>query len=372
MLVAAGISLAVITLVAPQAAFADPNPPRTLSGVGSVTTQNVIGSTSGSPSFQAIIPTLGSFDGSSGGTIVTKSGAACPAITRPSGSGAGIDALIAARAAASAASRSSCIDFSRASDDQRTRAGVAGSALTEIPFGVDGVTVATFANTGLNSNFTAATLKRLYDCDPTLPASVDTSFRVKIPQAGSGTRSFFLAQIGSTSTLQTKSGAPDNGTCTRAFAATAFDDAGATLIENDARGLFDARTVLPYSIADHKAQSSGVVADFTKTMKLRQINSQLPDVGNPSFPFRRLVYNIIPTQFATAADPNYGAIFVGPGSTICSNGGIIANNGFGTIPSSGISITNNTTTLTATSCGDTTTYTTGGTVNTAPPNATVN
>lgn len=373
-LMAAGICLAVTTLIAPQAAFADPVAPRTLSGVGSVTTQNVVGALN-SPSFQQNISTLGSFDGTGSATIRTKNAGAtdpCAALTRPTGSGAGIDLLIAQRAAAVAANRPSCVDFSRASDDLRTRAGVSGSGLTEVPFGVDGVTVATFAATGLPTNFTPATLKRLYDCDSTLPASVDTAYRLKIPQAGSGTRSFFLAQIGSTSTLQLKSGAPDNGTCTRAFAATAFDDNGNPLIENDARTLTDVRTLAPYSIADHKAQSSGVVIpDQTKTIKLRQISGQLPDAGNPAFPFRRLVYNIIPTQFATTGDPDYGSIFVGTGSTICTRSDIIANNGFGVIPSSGISITNAASTLTATGCGDTTTYTTGGSVVTARPSATV-
>jgi hypothetical protein len=44
----------------------------------------------------------------------------------------------------------------------------------------------------------------------------------------------------------------------------------------------------------------------------------------------RVVFSVIPTQNATASDPNYGPVFVGAGSTICSNPVVITGNGFAT------------------------------------------
>jgi hypothetical protein len=62
---------------------------------------------------------------------------------------------------------------------------------------------------------------------------------------------------------------------------------------------------------------------------MRRINGIIPDLANPGFPFRRALYNVIPTQFASAGDPDYGPVFVGNTSSICSNPGIISGQGFG-------------------------------------------
>jgi hypothetical protein len=320
-LVAAGACLASITLIAP-AAFADPAGPTKLAGTGSVTTENVMNAMAGA------IPALGSWDGSTIplGKIVTKnpiSGSDCN-IDRPSGSKAGVQALIDQRnAAATPTVRRPCLDFARSSDDNS--ANFAGSGLTWVPFAVDGVTIVTRNDTGLASTFPISFLKSLYEC--TLPAATQARFRPLLPQATSGTRSFFLKKINAVPNFAPSEG----GTCNNAGAPTAKDPTNPSvdLVENDGTKLTDPRNVVPYSIAEYKAQSSGAVNDVSGNTKMRRVEDVIPDLGDRSFPMLRAVYNVIPTQNAVSGDPNYGPVFVGNGSSICTNKSIITGAGFG-------------------------------------------
>jgi hypothetical protein len=313
------------------AAFADPASPKLLAGVGSVTTQNVLNA------LAAVIPSIGSYEGTGSATLpATKAaiaGSTCTGIPRPAGSGAGVQRLIDERNAAASTSppRRSCVDFARSSDNNS--ASFAGSGLTWVPFAVDGVTIVTRNDSPLTTNFTNTApqnfLKQLYEC--TLPATVQSQYRPLIPQAGSGTRSFFLSKIGATLNLAVAEG----GTCTSPGAPSALDRTASPpipLIENNGTKLTDPRNVIPYSIADYKAQSSGSVTDVSGNTKMRRINGIIPDLANRSFPFLRPVFNVIPTQFASAGDPNYGPVFVGNTSSVCSNPGIIAGTqGFGVL-----------------------------------------
>jgi ABC-type phosphate transport system substrate-binding protein len=100
---------------------------------------------------------------------------------RPNGSGAGINALIATPQ----------IDFARSSRFRGTA--VAEQDLYFIPVLVDGLSYIVDKTAGSDiRNLDATELAAIYRCTDT------RGYAPKLPQAGSGTRSFFLAQIGVT------------------------------------------------------------------------------------------------------------------------------------------------------------------------------
>jgi hypothetical protein len=359
-ILAAGSCLAALTLIAPTAALADPVGTKILAGVGSVTTEKVMNGMAG------VIPTLGSYEGSVPPSSVTLpatkaaiAGSDCTGITRPTGSTAGVNELIAQRNAAAATTppRRPCLDWARSSDSPT----ITGTGLTWVPFAVDGVTIVTRNDSPLTTNFRNDTLApnpandnflaKLYSC--TLDPATAAQYRPLIPQAGSGTRSFFLRKIfeGITPPLALNLRQAEGGTCDNTYGPSALDTTGAApvpLVESRGIALNDPRNVVPYSIADYKAQSSGAVTDISGNTKMRRVTANgatsttgiVPDLDNRSFPYLRAVFNVIPSSNATqpdatgtavGTDPNYGSVFVGNNSTICTNAAIIQVNGFGVL-----------------------------------------
>jgi ABC-type phosphate transport system substrate-binding protein len=134
-------------------------------------------------SFDALNPQTGL----PGGNITIRNADGLPGngddvvIARPNGSGAGITTLI----------NNTNVDFARSS--RPSNGSTAEDALAFIPFASDGLSYivddASFVPTGLS----ASDLRDIYTCQ--LPG-----FNAKLPQAGSGTRAFFLQQIGVTET----------------------------------------------------------------------------------------------------------------------------------------------------------------------------
>ena len=193
---AAGVAAAVAVSMTVTAC--DPVNPSltTIAGVGSDTTQEVMGNIAAAyngenkskfPGF------IGSYDAfpapNKPANIVTKNG--CPSIARPQGSGAGITALLN--------DTTGCIDFARSSRGKKTDGTEDGLVL--FAYGRDGLTVATFGTTNAPTNLTTSQLNDIYTCavtnwhdiDATKPSATIHPF---LPQAGSGTRSFFLTAIG--------------------------------------------------------------------------------------------------------------------------------------------------------------------------------
>ena len=174
-------------------------------------------------------------------------------------------------------------------------------------------------DTSLRQNYTRAFLTALYNC--TLPPATQSQYQPLLPQAGSGTRSTFLSFIGVTTP----------GSC------VSDTINGAPILENNANLLTQPPMIIPHSIGQYYCQLAGACTNNTGNTHLTQINSVIPNIDDSNFPFLRLLYNVIPTQFATqpdatgaaaGTDPNYGPVFVGRASALCSNDQVIRHNGF--------------------------------------------
>ena len=204
-------SAAAATLVALAAGPALADPPTGVTpkatdvvGVGSDTTEFVVNQLSHDYNATHAAPKLYSWDatnpstGAVGDPVVTKSG--CVSISRPDGSSAGITALEANTADGSGF----CIDYARSSrgrastDPPYAAGGIAFTALAG-----DAVTYATRSTaaggTNAPANLTTAQLASIYECNVTNWSQVggkNAPISAFLPQAGSGTRAFFLTALG--------------------------------------------------------------------------------------------------------------------------------------------------------------------------------
>ncbi|MFD9332076.1 hypothetical protein [Streptomyces sp. NPDC060065] len=322
-------------------ASADPNPAtdtRILAGVGSDTTQYVLnglanGTTVVNSSGAKIlaswdaIPPSGTAD-----NITTKAGCTFARST-VNGSSNGINKLIAE---IDNPASPDCVDFARSSRGVAT----AGTKLTFIPFAKDAVTYASRLGSTVPTNLTRADLIKLYTCAVDRPAGI----KPLLPQAGSGTRSFWLQY------LSDVPGTPIvPGTCVNEGLATAPQEHdGTALTAND--------QIMPYSIAQWIAQGKSLpdVPNRRGLAWVRSINGVAPTTGtgtatalNATFPAAREVYNVVSTGRLT--DAAIAEAFVGSGSDVCSAASIdvIKNYGFGDLAADGNAATN---------CGDATSF----------------
>ncbi|MDQ1129039.1 ABC-type phosphate transport system substrate-binding protein [Microbacterium sp. SORGH_AS 888] len=182
--------------------------------------------------------TIGSFNAfpstGTGSMIQTKPTG--PYFLRPSGSGNGVTALRASitGAAWNGATITGQIDIARSSSGAGSNANADGK-LAYIPFGRDAVAYIYTGGTSAWANLTPAQLKQVYE--GTLTSIDGVAVTPRLPQVGSGTRSFFLSAIGSP-------------------ALPAGFDSGNTTAENDATVL-GANQIIPFSVASWTAQSTG-------------------------------------------------------------------------------------------------------------------
>lgn len=333
LLMVGGIAAAAVGLMASQAS-AEPTstPPATdLVAVGSDTTQAV------SDQFQtdyntSHTPKYWSYDATGSATITPKAG--CSATTvRPNGSGAGISEL-AKNLRPTGDSTHFCVDVARSSRDKQ-----AGdpAGLTWVPFARDGVTWSANSTTHAPTSLTKAQLLAIYQCDDTAlggagdPVTWDevggtgTDAVVPVlPQHSSGTRAFFLQSIGIDATHAL-------GSCVQPSGAqggtntTPEENEGTDPIFSNANA---ADEVFPYSIAVYLAQSEhGHGTGNQGNLVLHSVNSVSPTTGtapnatiNTSFPFLRLVYNVVRGSGAVPANLQ-ALIGTGPGTGwICTSG----------------------------------------------------
>ncbi|MGW2820104.1 Ig-like domain repeat protein [Streptomyces sp. NPDC001443] len=313
-LVAAAVVAGGLALASP--AYADPTPAgtyRSLVGVGSDTTQDVLNALAGDSvngttyaavkaasgagiaSYDAIEPLTGSTTSS----IQTRS--AGPSFLRPNGSGKGRLALSQALTGdkypdSSGVAIKGQVDFARSSSGPST----SGTALTYIPFARDAVGVAV-----KGSALDSLTVDDLHDIYAGTTTVVNgQTVHPKIPQSGSGTRKFFLSAIGLTD-------------------ATLSPNIP-TVQENQANdGLTEDGALEPFSVGSWIAQINGVAPDHSKDAAAaggHLASVQLPgDTGGATTPvatangklvpvnyyyenatFGRDVYNVVPTR---AIDP---------------------------------------------------------------------
>ncbi|MGW3949903.1 substrate-binding domain-containing protein [Streptomyces sp. NPDC004752] len=280
-----------LSVMAP-AASADPaaGDYRVLAGVGSDTTEDVVNGLGDSVDGGA---TIASYNATGSTTIKTRANGCV--INRPNGSSAGITALNN-----DIDNKTGCLDFARSSRGVQT----AGTDLTWIPFASDKLTVAVRADSPLNGttglNVTTAQLKAIYECTQTTLNG--NPVKPLIPQSGSGTRSFFLAQIGN----------PTLGSCV------------GQMQENNGEALTSTEHIAPYSVAKYVSQTGGLIDDIHGNTVLGTI-----DGGQ----YSRTVYNVVPTAKLTNA--TIAATFVGAGSKVCQDTTTITDYGFGTVSNCG-------------------------------------
>lgn len=273
--------------------------------------------------------------------IATKKG--CAKVLRPNGSGAGVSTLILN----SKVGKNFCIDFARsssprsASNPPKAKGGVVFVALAK-----DAVTFATNSKTNAPAKLTTAQLARIYNCTATTWNQVGGKSHAKIdaqlPQTSSGTRKFFLAEIGVT--------AP--GSCVNSTKGENPDGSNFPE-ENEGTNAFvkGVNVIYPYSIGAYIAAVFHSGKNGNKfstnnhgTMVLRTLNKTAPTVNkgaktaiNPHFTpnFVRTLYDVV--RFASTKDniPSYLEPLFGSKGFACSNKTAkadVANYGFLTTP----------------------------------------
>lgn len=274
---AAALALGAGTAQADPAATPDADD---IVGVGSDTTEAVLGSYAAAYDATGPLARLASFDARGSATIVPRVGAA--EITRPNGSSAGLAELRRAGTA---------VDFARSS--RGPRAGDGGVVF--IPFAKDTLRYA--LNSGDDGGFagiadlTAAELAGVYRCetrtwDAVRPGAAASTVVPKIPQAGSGSRAEFLVSIGVTEATL--------GSCV------------VPVQENDPAAVDgDPDAIVPFSRAQFLslAEPRGIALDT---------------VGTGGYSANRYLYNVV----RTTADATRLAAVFGPaeaGGFLCSN-----------------------------------------------------
>lgn len=244
----------------------------------------------------------------------------CSPIPRPDGSSAGISQLTTFTKSSSGPF---CTNYARSS---RARGAsdppFAPGGIAFVNLAGDAVTWSAQKTTNAPANLTTAQLAAIYNCTDTNWHQVggkNAPIHAFIPQAGSGTRSFFLTAIG----------VANPGAC--------VSDAGGTLEENEGVNpvLNDPNAIFPYSVGKYIAEAnhsnkcansactpnaSGITCTHTPgnnlfgcdthgTMVLKKINGTAPTTGtgkntkiNPNFTatFQRTVFEVVPFDPATS------------------------------------------------------------------------
>lgn len=355
----AAFAVAALALGVSVPANADPTPVgsfKPLVGVGSDTTENIVNG------LGSVVSNLGSYDATGSATIQTRSGGVL--FNRPNGSGNGQRALSASInltgtrvwPATTGVNITGQVDFARSSSAPSSS--FPGSDLTFIPYARDAVSFAVSAASDFPRDIPAGaaaqdsispapfTLRNIYRGTVTSYADAEfnsVTIRPLLPQTGSGTRSFWIGQLGLTEANITSGGVAT--------------DLGNTVQEHNGTFVTGAGDIVPFSVAQFIQQ--GNYASLPTTVVERRGNIQLGSIGtnkpyvpsatggvelNAAFPVNRLVFNVVSTarlSGTSAADVQLQQAFAGSTSQVCAAASTIKQYGFGTI---------------GTLCGNTTTY----------------
>jgi hypothetical protein len=279
-------------------------------GVGSDTTQIVLNDLSTAYNASSPTPTdsLYSWDATGSSSITTKAG--CTPITRPNGSSAGIAALIAD-------GTTHCIDFARSSRGPR---GTEAQNYAFVEFGRDALSYATATTSNVPTTLTTQALHDLY---ASADGSAACTYTAYLPQAGSGTRSFFLTSIGLTEATI--------GSCAKSTWS------GGIVEEHDPAPLVgDPQALAPFSVGRAIGKSGikvnsvddSVPAGSTNTIvTVNPNNAQLPQPGDPTVTaYDRAVYNVV--RLADMSTDKYANVF-SSGGWLCvdpaANSAVVAD-----------------------------------------------
>lgn len=351
-LIAATAATALLMVTGP--AKADPPSGTTpvatdIVGVGSDTTEFVLDQISNDYNNTAPVNKLYSWDATpntpgcaspavqSSSCIATKGGASL--ITRPDGSSAGINALkLNTQSCTNCSPNNYDIDFGRASRPRNPGDPALGAGgVAFVAMAGDAVTIATQSTNNIaDANLTTANLATIY----TTCSLNGVTYKPYIPQAGSGTRAFFLSVIGVTTP----------GSCV----GVVQENTG-TQLPNDPMALEPYSTSKYIAQAYHSSNSNPVPptpnlfgTDEHGTTILRSVDGVAPTTGsgtstviNTSFyqtAYGRSVFNVVRDNGLSTHIPSYELpVFgtSGQGGWICKNGATDLKN-YGLLPLSSL------------------------------------
>lgn len=256
----AAVGVAVVGIAIAVPAHADPIS-NSYVLVGSDTLQDVSnalvnGTSVSGPSVRVVATstaTLGSFDAFGSSTIRTT--ATGGYFGRPAGSGDGVKALgrsidggayTASSVSTVAGVLLGQVDIARSSGSPAVPN--ASGTLAYVPFARDAVSYGYAPSTsGDISALTQGQLHDIYSCVANANVINGVTIQPLLPQAGSGTRKFFLAQLGIA-----------DSTAAACVTTNATNPQFATVNENDGTALSVAGEIVPFSVANWIAQSNAV------------------------------------------------------------------------------------------------------------------
>lgn len=348
--VVATVAAAALAFGAAVPAYADPaTNDKILNGVGSDTTQDLVGG------LASVVTSLGSWDATGSSTIKTTPTG--NTFNRPNGSGSGVQALSASVnntgtrtfPASGGVSITGQVDFARSSSPAAPGT-YPGTDLTFIPFARDAVTYAVNVASDFPRDIALGsasqdsispapfTLRNIYRGAVTQYIDADlnpVTITPLVPQANSGTRTFWLSQLG----------------LIESQIAGVATDKGGLVQEHNGGAITGPGDIVPFSIAQYIAQGNHgalptAVTERRGNIALGSIGTIKPIVAAPgggvqlnsAFPVNRLVYNVVQTSRLTgtsAADVALQNAFAGPTSQVCAAASTIRQYGFGTISNCG-------------------------------------
>src|SRR5262249_51255717 len=209
-------------------------------------------------------------------------------MTRPNGSGAGRTTLLLSLAF-NATAGDTCVQWSRSSALNLAAASV---SITYIPFAIDGVDFAVTNTSVVPRSVTLTDLQSIYHCDPAFVGpGPNYTITPMLPQAGSGTRSFWEATMRITDTDV------NNGV----FPCIINGVKNGQSIEEHSGTLVDDKSLVPFSIPKYLTEVYGTVADVHGRTLLGVLNNVYPalfNAGNAAatqWPVTRELFNVVRT-----------------------------------------------------------------------------
>jgi phosphate transport system substrate-binding protein len=287
-------------------------------------------------------------------------------MSRPNGSGEGVNALRKSINPATTAAQLAdppepgCVDIARSSSAPGANQSNTG-ALVYIPFALDAVATATGPATAVGGakatniknadSFSVGTLTapgdliKLYrDCatvtvgttvyNPNTAAAGQQQINLYVPQAGSGTRSFWATTLGFNPTTLPA--------CVHDHSVvdgSAVEEHDGTVYANDPNGFG------PFSIAQFIAQGNGhndrrhnaAIHSLEKTPSTAAIAPEVGGALNTAYPVTREVYNVVQDSRVTPGNPAFSQqlsnLLVGPNSSVCQDSFTLTDFGFASLDS---------------------------------------
>jgi ABC-type phosphate transport system substrate-binding protein len=282
-----------------------------LVGVGSDTSEHVLNALS--TAYNATGPAAKLYSWNATGTSPLTTKAGCAPINRPNGSGAGINALIAD-------GNAHCVDFARSS---RGPQGTEAQNYVFVEFARDSLSYATAKTSTVPASLTTQALHELY---ASAAGSAACRYTALLPQAGSGTRSFFLTSIGLSEATK--------GSCAKdTWSGGAVQEHNPDAIKGDPTALapFSVGRAIPFA-ADIKVNDvDDSVNPGTQNIiaSVNPANAQSPAPGEISIrAYDHALYNVV--RRADYDSDRYQNVF-GSFGWICSDSaaaGAVASSGF--------------------------------------------